>query len=97
MRVTFALTSRLVMITTVCTVAIVVLLVMLGFELGLRHAHADFAAQAQARAHSQPVATDGHGTGDAAGERKDVLGYSPVAVPTPAAILYGATDPSKGR
>lgn len=86
MRITFALTSRLVMITSVCTVAIVVLLVMLGFELGLREAHTEYAAQAKAR---------GEMRADAGG--KEAVGYSPVAVPTASTLLYSATDPSKGK
>ncbi len=90
MRITFALTSRLVMITSVCTVAIVVLLVMLGFELGLREAHAEYAAQARARGEMRADA--GAGTGG-----KDAVGYSPVAVPTASTLLYSATDPSKGK
>ena len=85
MRVTFALTPRLVMISSVCGVAIVVLLVMLGFELGLREAHAEFEAQAKARGEMQADARSG----------KDAAGYSPVAMPSPTAVLYSATDPSK--
>ncbi len=87
MRVTFALTSRLVVISSVCGVAIVVLLVMLGFELGLREAHAEFEAQAKARGEMQADARSG----------KDAAGYSPVAMPSPTAVLYSATDPSKGK
>ncbi len=90
MKVTFALTSRLVMITSVCGVAIVVLLVMLGFELGLREAHAEFDAQAKARG-------EGRADQQADARGKDGVGYSPVAVPTPSAALYSATDPSKGK
>ena len=91
MRVTFALTSRLLMISIVCGIAIVALLVMLGFELGLREAHAEFAAQAKARGDSRA-----DGPADARAN-KDALGYSPVALPTPSAALYSATDPSKGK
>ncbi len=87
MRVTFALTSRLMMISSVCGIAIVVLLVMLGFELGLREAHAEFEAQARARGEMQADARGG----------KDAAGYSPVAMPSPTAVLYSATDPSKGK
>ncbi|MEO0319175.1 MAG: hypothetical protein RL404_2852 [Pseudomonadota bacterium] len=90
MRVAFALTSRLVMITSVCGVAIVVLLVMLGFELGLREAHAEFDAQAKARGEGRAdLQADAHG--------RDGVGYMPVAAPTPSAALYSATDPSKGK
>jgi hypothetical protein len=91
MRVTFALTSRLLMISTVCGVAIVALLVMLGFELGLREAHAEFEAQAKARGEVRAETQ-----ADARGN-KDALGYSPVAMPSPSAALYSATDPSKGK
>lgn len=87
MRVTFALTSRLVVISSVCGIAIVVLLVMLGFELGLREAHAEFEAQAKARGEMQADARGG----------KDAAGYSPVATPSPTAVLYSVTDPSKGK
>ncbi len=97
MRVTFALTSRLVMITTVCSVAIVLLLVMLGFELGLRHAHEEYAARRQAQLQSAAAPVDGGQAGAAPAAQKDGLGYSPVAMPTPAAMLYGATEPAKGR
>jgi hypothetical protein len=91
MKVTFALTSRLLMISSVCGVAIVVLLVMLGFELGLREAHAEFEAQAKAR---------GEGRSDMqadARDGKDAVSYAPVAAPSPTAVLYSATDPSKGK
>ncbi len=91
MRVTFALTSRLVVISSVCGVAIVVLLVMLGFELGLREAHAEFEAQAKARGEGR---TDMQA--DARGG-KDAAGYTPIAVPSPSAVVYSATDPSKGK
>ncbi len=91
MRVTFALTSRLVVISSVCGVAIVVLLVMLGFELGLREAHAEFEAQARARGEARTdVQAD-------ARSGKDAAGYSPVALPSPSAMVYSATDPSKGK
>ncbi len=91
MKVTFALTSRLVMISSVCGIAIVVLLVMLGFELGLREAHAELEAQAKARGDARTdVQADARGN-------KDALGYSPIAAPTPSAALYSATDPSKGK
>ncbi len=87
MRVTFALTSRLVVISSVCGVAIVVLLVMLGFELGLREAHAEFEAQAKARGEMQADARSG----------KDAAGYSTVAMPSPMDVLFSATHPSKGK
>ncbi len=90
MKVTFALTSRLVMITSVCGIAIVVLLVMLGFELGLREAHAEFDAQAKARGEGRAdMQADAGGKGG--------VGYTPVAAPSPSAALYSATDPSKGK
>lgn len=91
MRVTFALTSRLLMISSVCGIAIVVLLVMLGFELGLREAHAEFEAQAKARGEARnDLQADARGG-------KDAVGYTPVALPSPTAVLYGATDPAKGK
>ncbi len=80
MRVVLSLTPRLVAICTVCMVLIVLLLVMLGFELGERTAQADYEAQAKAR-----------------GEGKQALSYSPVATPSPTAVLYSATAPGKGK
>ena len=53
MKITFLLTPRLVVIMSACASAIVLLLLMLGFELGLRQAHEDYAAQAKAR--GEPV------------------------------------------
>ncbi len=80
MRIVLSLTPRLVAICTVCMVLIALLLVMLGFELGERTAQSDYEAQAKAR-------------GD--GERKQALSYSPVAAPSPTAVLYSATAPGK--
>lgn len=84
MRVVLSLTPRLVAICTVCMVLIVMLLVMLGFELGERTAHAEFEAQATARANAGGAA-----------EKKEALTYSPVAAPSPTAVLYSATAPGK--
>ncbi len=56
MKITFSLTTRLQMIIVVCALAIVALLVMLGFELGLRHAHDDEIARARAHGDGQQAA-----------------------------------------
>lgn len=56
MKISFALTSRLIAIITVCSLAIVMLLLMLGFELGLRQAHEDEEAKAKARGDAQHAA-----------------------------------------
>lgn len=56
MKITFALTSRLLAIMAVCSVAIVALLIMLGFELGLRQAQEDEQAKAKARGDAQHAA-----------------------------------------
>lgn len=81
MRITLSLTPRLVAICTVCLVLIVLLLLMLGFELGERTAQVEYEARLKAR--------DGS-------ERKEALTYSPVATPSPTAVLYSATAPGKG-
>jgi hypothetical protein len=47
MKITLLLTPRLVVIISACASAVVLLLVMLGFELGLRQAHEDQAAYAK--------------------------------------------------
>lgn len=83
MRIVLSLTPRLIAICTVCLVLIVLLLVMLGFELGERTAHAEFEAQAAARANAGGA------------EKKEALTYSPVATPSPTAALYSATAPGK--
>ena len=57
MKISLLLTPRLVVILSACAITIVLLLVMLGFELGLRQAHEDYLAQAKAR--GEPV----YGTG----------------------------------
>lgn len=49
MKISLLLTPRLVVIISACGAAVVLLLLMLGFELGLRQAHEDYAAQAKAR------------------------------------------------
>ena len=49
MKITLLLTPRLVVIISACASAVVLLLVMLGFELGLRQAHEDQAVHAKAR------------------------------------------------
>jgi hypothetical protein len=49
MKITFLLTPRLMVIISACTASCVLLLLMLGFELGLRQAHEDYLAQAKAR------------------------------------------------
>jgi len=49
MKISLLLTPRLVVIISACGTAVVLLLLMLGFELGLRQAHEDYAAQAKAR------------------------------------------------
>ena len=46
MKITFLLTPRLVVILSACASTIVLLLLMLGFELGLRQAHDDQVAHA---------------------------------------------------
>ncbi len=84
MRVVLSLTPRLVAISAVCLVLIVLLLLMLGFELGERFAHAEFEAQAAARANA-----------DGSAQRKEALTYSPLATPSPTAVLYSATAPGK--
>ena len=48
MKITLLLTPRLVVIISACASAVLLLLVMLGFELGLRQAHEDQAAYAKA-------------------------------------------------
>lgn len=48
MKISLLLTPRLVVILSACASAIVLLLLMLGFELGLRHAHEDQAAHTKA-------------------------------------------------
>jgi hypothetical protein len=48
MKITLLLTPRLVVILSACASAIVLLLLMLGFELGLRQAHEDQVANAKA-------------------------------------------------
>ena len=49
MKISLLLTPRLVVILSACAITIVLLLLMLGFELGLRQAHEDYLAQAKAR------------------------------------------------
>lgn len=49
MKITLLLTPRLVVIISACGTAVVLLLLMLGFELGLRQAHEDYTAQAKSR------------------------------------------------
>lgn len=49
MKISLLLTPRLMVILSACTVSIVLLLLMLGFELGLRQAHEDYLAQSRAR------------------------------------------------
>jgi hypothetical protein len=80
MKVTLALTPRLVAICSVCTVLIALLLVMLGFELGERTVQAEYEAKARVE-----------------GERKEALSWSPVAAPSPTAVLYSATAPGKDK
>ncbi|MFM8464901.1 MAG: hypothetical protein ACKOA0_12555, partial [Burkholderiaceae bacterium] len=53
MKISLILTPRLVVILSACAITIVLLLLMLGFELGLRQAHED--AMAQAKARGEPV------------------------------------------
>jgi len=53
MKISFLLTPRLMVILSACAVSIVLLLLMLGFELGLRQAHEDYLAQA--KAHGEPL------------------------------------------
>jgi hypothetical protein len=48
MKITLLLTPRLVVIISACASAVVLLLVMLGFELGLRQAHEDQVVHAKA-------------------------------------------------
>ena len=48
MKITLLLTPRLVVILTACASTIVLLLMMLGFELGLRQAYEDQVANAKA-------------------------------------------------
>ncbi|NDC08625.1 MAG: hypothetical protein EBZ75_04670 [Oxalobacteraceae bacterium] len=47
MKISLLLTPRLVVILSACASAIVLLLLMLGFELGLRQAHEDQVANAK--------------------------------------------------
>jgi hypothetical protein len=47
MKISLLLTPRLVVIISACASAVVLLLVMLGFELGLRQAYEDRAAYAK--------------------------------------------------
>jgi hypothetical protein len=47
MKITLLMTPRLVMICTVCSVLLIALLVMLGFELGHQSAKADYEARMQ--------------------------------------------------
>ncbi len=82
MRIVLSLTPRLIAVCTVCLVLIVLLLMMLGFELGERTARADYEARQTARGE---------------GEHKEALSYSPVAAPSPTAVLYSATAPGKGK
>lgn len=49
MKITLLLTPRLVVIISACGTAVVLLLLMLGFELGLRQAHEDYTAKAKSR------------------------------------------------
>ena len=49
MKISLLLTPRLVVILSACAITIVLLLLILGFELGLRQAHEDYLAQAKAR------------------------------------------------
>ena len=58
MKITLLLTPRLVVILSACGVTIILLLLMLGFELGLRQAHEDYAAQAKARGESMPAVSN---------------------------------------
>lgn len=60
MKITLLLTPRLVVIISACASVIVLLLLMLGFELGLRQAHEDYAAQTKAR--GEPVYSAGVGS-----------------------------------
>ncbi|MFM7484411.1 MAG: hypothetical protein ACKO2S_09180 [Burkholderiaceae bacterium] len=53
MKISLILTPRLVVILSACAITIVLLLLMLGFELGLRQAHED--AMAQAKSRGEPV------------------------------------------
>lgn len=86
MRIVLSLTPRLLAICTVCLVLIILLLVMLGFELGEHSARAELEAQYAAR-------------NDAGGKAREApneaLSYSPVAAPSPTAVLYSATAPGK--
>lgn len=56
MKISFTLTSRLMVIMVASSIAIVALLIMLGFELGLRQAHEDEEARAKARGDAQHAA-----------------------------------------
>ena len=49
MKISLLLTPRLMAIISVCTASLVLLLLLLGYELGLRQAHEDYVAQARAR------------------------------------------------
>jgi hypothetical protein len=81
MKVTLAFTPRLIMISSVCICAICILLVMMGFELGLRQAQSEQqSAQAQA---VEPT--------------KSAVSYSPVVLPSASTVLYGATAPGAGK
>ena len=57
MKITLLMTLRLVMICTVCSVLLIALLVMLGFELGHQSARADYEAKMQATAENKSAVT----------------------------------------
>lgn len=78
MRFTLALTPRLMAISAVSGIAIVVLLVMLGFELGLREARSEFAAHVQPRTGARvDMQADAANQGN--GPVKSTAGLSPAA------------------
>lgn len=98
MKISLLLTPRLVVIISACGTAVVLLLLMLGFELGLRQAHEDYAAQAKARGEplydanamrtsrktaSSGTAASGTASGTAQGGATDPAGSSSMSRGTP--------------
>jgi hypothetical protein len=57
MKITLLMTPRLIMICTVCSVLLIALLVMLGFELGHQSAKADYEARLQATPENKSAVT----------------------------------------
>lgn len=91
MKISLLLTPRLVVILSACAITIVLLLLMLGFELGLRQAHEDYLAQAKAR--GEPV----YGTGVAnANKRVDSSISASGSTTSSGADAAGNSDSRRG-